>query len=164
METKDIKHYCIDCVHCDSIPHTDVKYHCTKHDIDINIIDETDEDIILDHDTCDDFREAMYTLTEKGILGLILDRLDIIKFEDDEFNNKLNTVWELIFEYAKKYGFYREYGDPKDKEYPKTDLTFEDIFKKEIKVVFRNIDDDILDAAWMLFCKDMKKLEYFGNV
>ena len=97
-----------------------------------------DESWFLDED------EVHYYLTPKGCLSCALEDLGISEFQLED--KKLNVCFFVLETRMKQNGFV--IGEPNDG--CKTTETPESIFKKTIPL-FYDIDDNTVDAAWILF-------------
>ena len=97
-----------------------------------------DESWFLDED------EVRYRLTPKGCLSCVLEDLGISEFQLKD--RKLDVCFFVLETRMKENGFVK--GEPN--EGCKTTETPESIFKKTIPL-FYDIDDNTVDAAWILF-------------
>ncbi len=115
---------------------------------DTDIYGDLVDDIEISHHISENLKEnfidgdeVKYYLTPKGCLSCILDDLGILSD-----NRKLDVCFFVLETRMKQNGFV--VGEPN--KGCKTTETPESIFKKTIPL-FYDIDDNTVDAAWILF-------------
>lgn len=113
-------------------------------------LSESLEENFLDGD------EVKFYLTPEGCLSYVLEDLGISEFQLDD--KKLNSCFLVLDTRMKQNGFVT--GEPN--EGCETTETPESIFKKTIPL-FYDIDDNTLDAAWILFADLLNRQQNGGN-
>lgn len=103
-----------------------------------------------------DGNEVKYYLTPKGCLSCVLEDLGISEFQLED--RKLDICFFVFETRMKQNGFVT--GEPN--EGCETTETPESIFKKTIPL-FYDIDDNTLDAAWILFADLLNRQQNGGN-
>ena len=109
-----------------------------------------DESWFIDED------EVRYCLTPEGCLSCVLEDLGISEFQLDD--RRLDSCFLVLNTRMKQNGFV--IGEPN--EGCETTETPESIFKKTIPL-FYDIDDNTLDAAWILFVDLLNRHQNGGN-
>lgn len=131
------------------------------YDTDIN--GDLVDDVEISHHLSESFEEnfldgdeVKFYLTPEGCLSCVLEDLGISEFQLKD--RKLDVCFFVLETRMKENGFVT--GEPN--EGCKTTETPESIFKKTIPL-FYDIDDNTLDAAWILFADLLNRQQNGGN-